>query len=145
MIHRTRDLDNESYGGRENPVIVCERWQGESGFENFLADMGPRPIGKTIDREDPNGNYEPGNCRWATPSAQQHNQRKRKNTSSQFRGVWQDRQKGMFRAAIRVDNKKTLLGTFSSEIQAAHAYNEAAKKHFGEFACLNVIPEPIAA
>jgi hypothetical protein len=57
-------------------VSVCERWQGERGFENFLADMGPRPKNKTLDRyPDPYGNYEPGNCRWATNEEQSNNRR----------------------------------------------------------------------
>jgi len=55
-------------------VSVCARW---SVFENFLADMGERPKGKTIDRyPDPTGNYEPSNCRWATVKQQRNNRRK---------------------------------------------------------------------
>ena len=61
------------YGGRG--ITVCDRWCGEQGFATFLADMGERPEGTTIDRVDVNGNYEPGNCRWATPKEQRANQR----------------------------------------------------------------------
>lgn len=50
---------------------MCERWLGEHGFENFLADMGDRPSPQhSLDRVDPNGNYEPSNCRWATAAEQ---------------------------------------------------------------------------
>jgi hypothetical protein len=60
----------EYYGGRG--ITVCAKWQE---YTNFLADMGERPLGKSLDRIDSNGNYEPGNVRWATPSEQIKNRR----------------------------------------------------------------------
>lgn len=77
MIQRCSNPNNPKfsyYGGRG--IKVCDRWL--ASFENFYADMGPRPPGLTIDRIDTNGNYEPGNCRWVTRAEQMLNLRPRK-------------------------------------------------------------------
>lgn len=73
MMNRCRNPKHKcykNYGARG--IAVCERWQTSA---NFIADMSPRPDGKTLDRTDNSKGYSPDNCRWATKTEQSSNRR----------------------------------------------------------------------
>ena len=77
------------------------------------------------------------NLRPATHAQNMHNCRKMKNTSSQYRGVSFVKERGLFASQITNKGKRISLGRYKSEIDAARAYDAAARKYFGEFARLN--------
>jgi len=79
--YNSLDPSFQSYGGRG--VSVCNQWI--NSFEQFFSDMGERQRNTTIDRIDNNGNYDPGNCRWAKPRVQQRN--KRNNRIVSYKGA----------------------------------------------------------
>ncbi len=113
MRQRCSDIKSNSYknyGGRG--ITVCDRWK--NSFVDFLADMGPRPSrGHTLDRINNDGNYEPGNCRWAT--AQQQARNKRCSINIVYRGIsgnikeWAQRT-GIPASTLAARNRKNLTG-----------------------------------
>lgn len=74
MVQRctnSKRKDYENYGGRG--ISVYFGWLGAGGFDEFLADVGVRPVGTSLDRINPDGHYEPGNVQWSTAAVQNSN------------------------------------------------------------------------
>lgn len=97
-----KDPAYRRYGGRG--IYVCERWMS---FANFIADMGERPPGTTLDRIDNNGPYSPENCRWATRKEQSNN--REANVRITKDGVTLTARQWSERLGIHIN---TLLGRF---------------------------------
>ena len=110
-----------NYGGRG--IKVCNEWLD---VQNFVNDMFPTfQEGLSIDRINPNGNYEKENCRWANKSTQQRNTRKLISTNkSGYRGVTLHKAKKKWNAQIKVNYKRIHLGSFLTALDGAKAYDK---------------------
>lgn len=117
-----------NYGGRG--IKVCERWRGVDGFQNFVADMGKRPVGLTLDRENNDGGYEPDNCRWVTRTEQSRNKRPSKNNISGFKGVGWYKLTRRWHVQIPIDGKNASIGYYKVLQDAIDARLEAEKRYF---------------
>lgn len=124
-LHRSR---NKLYARAEiNGVDIY--------LHRFILDA---PVGIEVDHIDGDGlNCKRLNLRRATPSKNGANRGPNKNNASGYKGVSFDRWGNRWRAAIKVNRKTIRLGTFPDAESAARAYDEAAKRHFGEFAGTN--------
>lgn len=118
------------YGGRG--IKVCEQWIEEGkGYLNFINDMGRKPKGFLLDREDVNGDYNKENCRWVSSSYSAYNTRTSKRNTSGFPGVVFREKLNKWQARIDKDNKRYHLGLFDSKEAAIEARKEAEIFHYG--------------
>lgn len=131
MLNRCRNengKDYPRYGGRG--ITVCDKWLK---FEGFWEDMSEGYSDElTLDRIDNDNGYNKENCRWATDVLQRHNKKKRAGCSSAFIGVSKSREVSGFSSIIRKDHKAYFLGYFSTELEAAIAYDNASEELYGD-------------
>lgn len=118
------------YGGRG--ICYTSSW---ICFENFLADMGERPKGMTLERKDNNGNYSKDNCKWATPLKQGHNRRTMSNNTSGRKGVvWKkDTQKWLAKGTYKGELKRLYYGvSFKEACEARDVWEAWIKEQLHE-------------
>lgn len=132
MIQRCSNpnrTDYKNYGGRG--ITVCRRWR--KSFENFYIDMGEIPNPElTIERVDNDGNYDFGNCRWATRIEQARNQGLNKNNRTGIKGVYWNKRVQKYHVQIMIKYKNHHIGLFRTLEGAKRARQEAEQKYWSE-------------
>jgi len=117
----TTTANYQNYGARG--IQVCDRWR--NSFSAFVADVGERPKGHTLDRIDNNGNYEPGNVRWARQTVQSKNTKLRRDNKSGHKGVSWDSTQKRWRVYTGGGKSRVERGYFSDLAEAIYARHMA--------------------
>ena len=129
------------YGGRG--ITICEEWKNDFvSFHDWAMSNGYSDE-LSIDRINNDGNYCPENCRWTTRVIQGRNQRIRKDNTSGYKGVYYYKRGNKYKAQICVNNKNKGLGSFSTPVEGAIAYNNYIIENNLEGFILNEIPQQI--
>lgn len=110
--------DYKYYGGRG--ISISPKWSTFAAFKEWAEAHGYSP-GLTLDRKKTAGNYEPGNCRWASRRTQVRNRNSFKGGSSPYIGVSWNAQYSKWTATVCVNHKNTHVGRFEDEESAARA------------------------
>ena len=132
-----KDKQYNDYGGRG--ITICEEWLDMQNFYDW-AMKNEYSDELSIDRIDNDGNYCPENCRWTTSVIQSRNQRIYKNNTSGYKGVCYRKGRNKYTAQICVDKKFIHLGSFSTPVEGAIAYNNYIIENNLEGFILNEIP-----
>lgn len=139
--HNPVDPHYVNYGARG--IRVFDAWHNPATFIAYVdAELGPEPAKHTIDRIDNDGDYRPGNIRWADRSTQNANQRQRTSPgypvgTTGYKGVRLHTKTGLFQARLHLGGRERSIGYFKLAHDAALAYDAEARRVHGSRARLN--------